>query len=189
LKISVEISTICVSDSVNAQQRLANGRQIFVSHSSLFVIRRKVSALFMQGRTNFSRTGSAARKTHIHPRNNPASSKNASNFHQTGLLFSRLCGILISQTTATWALEVIMSDKTRIVDVRNENNLAMRQTLQAVYAALEERGYDPLGQISGYILSEDPTYITTHKNARALAQKLDRDELLGAMLRGYLGLS
>ncbi|MDR0883182.1 MAG: IreB family regulatory phosphoprotein [Oscillospiraceae bacterium] len=82
-----------------------------------------------------------------------------------------------------------MSDKTRIVDVRNENNLAMRQTLQAVYAALEERGYDPLGQISGYILSEDPTYITTHKNARALAQKLDRDELLGAMLRGYLGLS
>ena len=79
-----------------------------------------------------------------------------------------------------------MSDKTRIVDISSSNSVFMRQTLLAVYRALEERGYDPLGQIAGYVLSEDPTYITTHGGARSLAQKLDRDELLKAMLRQYL---
>ncbi|MDR3345265.1 MAG: IreB family regulatory phosphoprotein [Oscillospiraceae bacterium] len=81
-----------------------------------------------------------------------------------------------------------MSDKTRVVDISASNSVFMRQTLHEIYSALAERGYDPLGQIAGYVLSEDPTYITTHGGARALAQKLDRDELLKAMLREYLSL-
>ena len=53
--------------------------------------------------------------------------------------------------------------------------------------ALKEKGYNPISQIVGYILSEDPTYITTHNNARSLIRKIDRDELLKAMVRTYLG--
>ena len=80
----------------------------------------------------------------------------------------------------------VLSDKTRVIDIASPNSVFMQETLTAVYNALDERGYDPLGQIAGYVLSEDPTYITTHGGARALAQKLDRDELLKAMLRVYL---
>ena len=54
----------------------------------------------------------------------------------------------------------------------------MRQTMLTVYNALKEKGYNPISQIVGYILSEDPTYITTHNNARSLIRRLDRDELL-----------
>ncbi|MBQ1984790.1 MAG: IreB family regulatory phosphoprotein, partial [Clostridia bacterium] len=53
--------------------------------------------------------------------------------------------------------------------------------------ALKEKGYNPISQIVGYILSEDPTYITTHNNARSLIRRVDRDELLKAMVRTYLG--
>ena len=62
----------------------------------------------------------------------------------------------------------------------------MRQVLRTVYDALSEKGYNPISQIVGYILSEDPTYITTHNNARSLIRKLDRDELLQALVRCYL---
>ena len=55
-----------------------------------------------------------------------------------------------------------------------------------MYGALKEKGYNPINQIVGYILSEDPTYITTHNNARSLVRKVDRDELLRAMVRTYL---
>jgi uncharacterized protein (UPF0297 family) len=58
--------------------------------------------------------------------------------------------------------------------------------LQEVFAALLEKGYNPINQIVGYLLSEDPTYITNYKNARSLIRKIDRDDLLGAMLRDYL---
>ena len=58
--------------------------------------------------------------------------------------------------------------------------------LQEVYAALLEKGYNPVNQIVGYLLSEDPTYITNYKNARSLIRKIDRDDVLGAMLREYL---
>ena len=61
------------------------------------------------------------------------------------------------------------------------------QVLVQVYDALKEKGYNPISQIVGYILSEDPTYITTHNNARSLIRKIDRDELLKAMVRTYLG--
>ena len=63
----------------------------------------------------------------------------------------------------------------------------MQQILTLVYDALKEKGYNPISQIVGYILSEDPTYITTHNNARSLICKIDRDELLKAMVRTYLG--
>ena len=71
--------------------------------------------------------------------------------------------------------------------IANENEDIMRDTLTAVYDALKEKGYNPINQIVGYILSEDPTYITTHNNARSLIRKIDRDELLAEMVRSYLG--
>ena len=63
----------------------------------------------------------------------------------------------------------------------------MKRILLLVYDALKEKGYNPISQIVGYILSEDPTYITTHNNARSLIRRIDRDELLKAMVRSYLG--
>ena len=71
------------------------------------------------------------------------------------------------------------------VDIEDDG---MQATLTEVYNALSEKGYDPINQIVGYILSEDPTYITTYKNARALIRKVDRDDLLQAMLRSYLNV-
>ena len=71
--------------------------------------------------------------------------------------------------------------------IANENEDIMRDTLTAVYDALKEKGYNPINQIVGYILSEDPTYITTHNTARSLIRKIDRDELLAEMVRSYLG--
>ena len=62
----------------------------------------------------------------------------------------------------------------------------MRQILRRVFDALNEKGYNPINQIVGYILSEDPTYITTHKNARSLIRRIDRDELLAEMVKSYL---
>ena len=58
----------------------------------------------------------------------------------------------------------------------------MKRILLTVYDALKEKGYNPISQIVGYILSEDPTYITTHNNARSLIRRIDRDELLKAMV-------
>jgi Uncharacterized protein conserved in bacteria len=63
----------------------------------------------------------------------------------------------------------------------------MKKILLTVYDALKEKGYNPTSQIVGYILSEDPTYITTHNNARSLVRRIDRDELLRALVRSYLG--
>ena len=62
----------------------------------------------------------------------------------------------------------------------------MKQILTQVYRSLTEKGYNPINQIVGYILSEDPTYITNHNNARSLICKLDRDELLQELVRHYL---
>ena len=66
--------------------------------------------------------------------------------------------------------------------------MGMKNTLKVVYNALKEKGYNPISQIVGYILSEDPTYITTHNNARALIRKIDRDELLKELVSEYLDL-
>ena len=62
----------------------------------------------------------------------------------------------------------------------------MKNVLTQVFDALKEKGYNPVNQIVGYLLSEDPTYITTHKNARSLIRRLDRDELLSEMVKSYL---
>ena len=62
----------------------------------------------------------------------------------------------------------------------------IRQVVMLVYSALEEKGYNPVNQLVGYILSEDPTYITTYKNARALIRRVDRDDLLQALVRDYV---
>lgn len=70
-----------------------------------------------------------------------------------------------------------------ITDNREES---VRTILTTVYEALEEKGYNPINQIVGYILSEDPTYITTHNNARSLIRKIDRDDLLEVLLKSYL---
>mgnify|MGYP002654028761 CR=1 FL=1 len=63
---------------------------------------------------------------------------------------------------------------------------SIKETLKKVYQALEEKGYDPKNQIIGYILSGDPTYITSHDNARSMIQEVERDELLQEMLKVYL---
>ena len=68
----------------------------------------------------------------------------------------------------------------------NESEQEVRRIMLVVYNALKEKGYNPVNQLVGYILSEDPTYITTHNNARSLIRKVDRDELLRAMVRSYL---
>ena len=60
--------------------------------------------------------------------------------------------------------------------------------LTSVYESLKEKGYDPINQIVGYILSEDPTYITNHNSARSLICKIDRDELLQVLVKSYLEL-
>lgn len=70
-----------------------------------------------------------------------------------------------------------------------EEPTTAKEILRAVYEAMSEKGYNPIGQIVGYLLSEDPTYITNYKNARALIRKVDRDELMGELVKSYLELN
>ena len=79
-----------------------------------------------------------------------------------------------------------MTDKTRKFSYYREENSEMKEVLTSVYESLVEKGYNPINQIVGYILSEDPTYITTHNNARNLIRKVDRDELLQELVSSYL---
>ena len=81
-----------------------------------------------------------------------------------------------------------MADETIQFSIKNENDEEMKKILLEVYNALNEKGYNSVSQIVGYILSEDPTYITTHNHARSLVRKLDRDELLQSMVEDYLGI-
>lgn len=77
-------------------------------------------------------------------------------------------------------------DYTRTFSVLPDKDIEIRQILTTVFNALQQKGYNPINQIVGYILSEDPTYITNHNNARSLIRKLDRDELLQVLLKSYL---
>ena len=77
-------------------------------------------------------------------------------------------------------------EKTITFSIRDEKDMEIKRVLQTVYSALSEKGYNPINQIVGYILSEDPTYITNHKNARSLIRKVERDEILAFLLRSYL---
>jgi len=81
-----------------------------------------------------------------------------------------------------------MSDFTREFNPTEEKDYQVRHILTQVYEALKEKGYDPINQIVGYILSEDPTYITNHNGARTLICKIDRDELLQALVKNYLDI-
>mgnify|MGYP002600826594 FL=1 len=80
-----------------------------------------------------------------------------------------------------------MTDKTMTFRIGDEKEDVMKDTLTQVFDALREKGYNPINQIVGYLLSEDPTYITNHNNARTLIRKIDRDELLQVLVRRYLG--
>jgi len=80
------------------------------------------------------------------------------------------------------------NDKTLTFSIREEREKEIRTILESVYNSLREKGYNPINQIVGYILTEDPTYITNHNNARSLICKIDRDELLNVLVRSYLGL-
>ena len=80
------------------------------------------------------------------------------------------------------------TDKTVSFHVEREKNLRTKEILKNVYQALEEKGYNPINQIVGYILSGDPTYITSHNNARNLIREVERDELLEKMVKYYIGL-
>lgn len=77
-------------------------------------------------------------------------------------------------------------DETMMFQVPKDNITEPKEILNIVFEALKDKGYDPIGQIIGYILSGDPTYITSHNNARNIIRKLERDELLEEILRDYL---
>ena len=79
-------------------------------------------------------------------------------------------------------------DETVSFKVEKDKNVKARQILKDVYYALEEKGYNPINQIVGYILSGDPTYITSHNDARNLIRQVERDELLEKMVKNYIGL-
>ena len=80
-----------------------------------------------------------------------------------------------------------MTDNTTIkFTVPSDDKENMRRILRAVYEALTEKGYNPINQIVGYLLTEDPTYITNYNNARSMICKIDRDELMQVLVREYL---
>ncbi len=71
-------------------------------------------------------------------------------------------------------------------NVKNEKENQVKQIINSVYQALKEKGYNPINQVVGYILSGDPTYITNHNNARSMIRRIERDELLEELVREYL---
>ena len=79
-----------------------------------------------------------------------------------------------------------MADATAVFSLRDEQDQELRAALQEIYSALQEKGYNPVNQIVGYIMSGDPTYITSHNNARSLIMKVERDELVEEILKSYI---
>ncbi len=80
-----------------------------------------------------------------------------------------------------------MTDRTISFNIYEDKETEIKNTLTIVYNALKQKGYNPINQLVGYILSEDPTYITTFNNARSLITKIDRDELMQILVKSYLG--
>ncbi len=78
-------------------------------------------------------------------------------------------------------------EKTMMFRVKTEDDVKAADILHHVYQALQEKGYNPINQLVGYLLSGDPAYITNHNNARAMIRKMERDELLEELVRSYLG--
>ena len=79
-------------------------------------------------------------------------------------------------------------DKTMNFKVERENQVKTKEVLKEVYEALGEKGYNPINQIVGYILSGDPTYITSHNDARNKIRQIERDELLEKLVKSYIGI-
>ena len=77
-------------------------------------------------------------------------------------------------------------DNTQYFKIQSDQEITVSEVLQLVYQAMTEKGYDPVNQIVGYIMSGDPTYITSHKGARSLIMKVERDELVEELLRVYV---
>ena len=77
-------------------------------------------------------------------------------------------------------------NNTQYFKLEKEPELQVKDVLEMVYAALTEKGYNPVNQIVGYIMSGDPTYITSHKNARSMIMKIERDELVEEILKAYI---
>ena len=75
---------------------------------------------------------------------------------------------------------------TQIIRPLQDSTLAVTEVLERVYEALNEKGYNPISQIVGYIMSGDPTYITSYKGARSLIMKVERDEILEELMRNYV---
>jgi len=82
----------------------------------------------------------------------------------------------------------VADNPTQVFSMKDEADIEAKKILTNVYNALESKGYTSLDQIVGYLLTEDPTYITSYNNARSEIRKLDRDELLKLMLKQYLDL-
>jgi len=82
----------------------------------------------------------------------------------------------------------MVTDKTVSFNVEKEKNTKTKEIIKEVYDALTEKGYNPINQLVGYILSGDPTYITNHNNARSLIRQIERDDLLEQMVKTYIGL-
>ena len=81
-----------------------------------------------------------------------------------------------------------MLDKTMIFSINGDRDQEIKNTMISVYNSLKQKGYNPINQLVGYILSEDPTYITTYNNARNIISSIDRDELLEALVKSYLNI-
>ena len=77
-------------------------------------------------------------------------------------------------------------EPTRAFSIRDEKEYQIRQVLTEVYEALNEKGYNPVNQIVGYVMSGDPTYITSHKGARSLIMRVERDEIIEVLLEDYI---
>lgn len=81
-----------------------------------------------------------------------------------------------------------MNRNTMVFKADDQYETSIREVIMTVYDALEEKGYDPVAQLSGYILSGDPSYITNNKNARSLIKHIDRDDLVEELIKFYLNI-
>ena len=81
-----------------------------------------------------------------------------------------------------------MLDKTMIFSINGDRDQEIKNAMISVYNSLKQKGYNPINQLVGYILSEDPTYITTYNNARNIISSIDRDEVLEAIVKSYLNI-
>ncbi|MCI8344895.1 MAG: IreB family regulatory phosphoprotein [Clostridia bacterium] len=82
----------------------------------------------------------------------------------------------------------MLNDETMCFKMPKEENIDSKEILKQVYQALKEKGYNPINQIVGYILSGDPTYITSHNGARNLIRQIERDELLEKLVKNYINI-